>query len=122
MHQIGKCSLSLALLRNMNTRTVLRITMIRDYNSLPSFLREFAELVKIANPHFIELKSYMHVGMSTLRLKRSHMLEMSEIRRYAKSLLSYLSEFRIMDESEISRIVVMQNNNRFVSRWISGYD
>lgn len=113
---------SLALLRNMNTRTVLRITLIRDYNTLPSFLRDFAELVKIANPHFIELKSYMHVGMSTLRLERSHMLEMSEIRGYAKGLLSYLSEFRIMDESEISRIVVMQNNNRFVSRWISGYD
>jgi tRNA wybutosine-synthesizing protein 1 len=112
---------SLAFLRGVNTRTVLRITMIRDYNSSPSFLREFAEIIRIANPHFIELKSYMHVGMSTLRLEGSHMLEMSEIRGYAKGLLHYLSGFSIMDESEISRIVVMQNNNRYVNRWISGY-
>jgi tRNA wybutosine-synthesizing protein 1 len=50
------------------------------------------------------------------------MLEMSEIREYAKCLLSFLSEFSIMDESEISRIVVLQNNSRFVTRWIPGYD
>ena len=86
------------------------------------FLREFADIVRNANPHFIELKSYMHVGMSTLRLERSHMLEMSEIREYAKCLVSFLSEFSIMDESQISRIVVLQNNSRFVNRWIPGYD
>ena len=113
---------SLVFLSSANTRTVLRITMIRGYNSSPEFLREFADLVRNANPHFIELKSYMHVGMSTLRLESSHMLEMSEIREYANCLLSFLSEFSIMDESEISRIVVLQNNSRFVSRWIPGYD
>jgi tRNA wybutosine-synthesizing protein 1 len=113
---------SLVFISSVNTRTVLRITMIRGYNSSLKFLREFADIVRNANPHFIELKSYMHVGMSTLRLEGSHMLEMSEIREYAKSLLSLLSEFSVMDESEISRIVVLQNNSRFVTRWIPGYD
>jgi tRNA wybutosine-synthesizing protein 1 len=113
---------SLVFISSVNTRTVLRITMIRGYNSSLKFLREFADIVRNANPHFIELKSYMHVGMSTLRMEGSHMLEMSEIREYAKSLLSLLSEFSVMDESEISRIVVLQNNSRFVTRWIPGYD
>lgn len=113
---------SLSFLSNVNTRTVVRITMIRGYNSSMKFLPEFAHVIRIANPHFIELKSYMHVGMSILRLEASHMLEMSEVRQYAKGLDNSLSEFSIMDESEISRIVVMQNNQRFVNRWIPGYE
>jgi tRNA wybutosine-synthesizing protein 1 len=113
---------SLSFLSNVNTRTVVRITMIRGYNSSMKFLPEFAHIIRIANPHFIELKSYMHVGMSILRLEASHMLEMSEVRQYAKGLDNLLSEFSIMDESEISRIVVMQNNQRFVNRWIPGYE
>lgn len=113
---------SLSFLSNVNTRTVVRITMIRGYNSSMKFLPEFAHIIRIANPHFIELKSYMHVGMSILRLEASHMLEMLEVRQYAKGLNNLLSEFSIMDESEISRIVVMQNNQRFVNRWIPGYE
>jgi tRNA wybutosine-synthesizing protein 1 len=113
---------SLSFLSNVNSRTVVRITMIRGYNSSMKFLPEFAHIIRIANPHFIELKSYMHVGMSILRLEASHMLEMSEVRQYAKGLDNLLSEFSIMDESEISRIVVMQNNQRFVNRWIPGYE
>lgn len=113
---------SLSFLSNVNTRTVVRITMISGYNSSMKFLPEFAHIIRIANPHFIELKSYMHVGMSIHRLEASHMLEMSEVREYAKGLDKLLSEFNIMDESEISRIVVMQNNHRFVNRWIPGYE
>jgi len=60
--------------------------------------------------------------MSTKRLEASHMLEMEEIRQYANALCGLLPEFTIMDESEISRIVVLQNQHRFVDRWIQGYE
>jgi tRNA wybutosine-synthesizing protein 1 len=112
---------SLRLLATLNTRTVLRMTLIRGYNDIHDFADEFAVMMAHGNPHFIELKSYMHIGMSTKRLERDHMLEMNEVRVFAAKLCAKMSSFKIMDESEISRIVVLQNEMRYVDRWITGY-
>jgi tRNA wybutosine-synthesizing protein 1 len=109
---------SLRFLETVNTRTVLRMTMIREYNDNMKFIEELAEMMREANPHFIELKSYMHVGMSTQRLEKNNMLEMSEIRNFASQLRDRMTDFSIMDESEISRVVVLQNHKRYTNRWI----
>src|ERR1044071_112347 len=113
---------SLELLSELDTRTVLRMTLIRNFNDSTNSVNEFANLVKRGNPHFIEIKSYMHIGMSTQRLERSDMLEMHEIKDYSDLMCSCLDSFSIMDESEISRIVVLQNHNRYTVRWIEGYE
>ena len=110
---------SLHFLANVNTRTVLRMTLIRDYNDNPQFVNEFAEMMLQGNPHFIELKSYMHIGMSTKRLKKNNMLEMDEIQKFSTELCGKIPGFSIMDESEISRIVVLQNQKRYIDRWIN---
>ena len=110
---------SLHFLANVNTRTVLRMTLIRDYNDNLQFVNEFAEMMLQGNPHFIELKSYMHIGMSTKRLKKNSMLEMDEIQKFSMELCEKIPGFSIMDESEISRIVVLQNQKRYVDRWIN---
>ena len=112
---------SLEWLSQANTRTVLRVTLIRGYNDLKSLIPEFAELISRGTPHFIELKSYMHIGMSTQRLEEEQMLEMDEVQNFARELCNKLQGFEVMDESEISRIVVLQNKNRVVDRWIKEY-
>src|SRR6187200_1183163 len=106
----------------MDTRTVLRMTMIRNFNDSTNSVNEFADLVKRGNPHFIEIKSYMHIGRSTQGLDRSDMLEMDEIRGFSDLMRNSLGKFSIMDESEISRIVVLQNRKRYTERWIEGYE
>jgi tRNA wybutosine-synthesizing protein 1 len=112
---------SLRFLATVDTRTVLRMTMIREYNDNTTIIDELAEMIRQANPHFIELKSYMHIGMSTQRLKKNNMLEMSEVRNFASQLHDTITDFSIMDESEVSRIVVLQNHKRYINRWINGY-
>jgi tRNA wybutosine-synthesizing protein 1 len=92
--------------------------MIRGYNEEISNAEDFAQIVSRANPHFVEIKSYMHIGMSVQRLERNNMLEMSEIRTFVDYLVSKLPSFFIMDESEISRIVVLQNRGRYTKRYI----
>jgi tRNA wybutosine-synthesizing protein 1 len=109
---------SLEFLANARTRTVLRMTMIRGYNEEISNAEDFAQIVSRANPHFVEIKSYMHIGMSVQRLEKNNMLEMSEIRTFVDYLVSKLPSFFIMDESEISRIVVLQNRGRYTKRYI----
>lgn len=112
---------SLHFLASAQTRTVLRMTLIRDYNDHLDFVQEFSKMMEEGNPHFIELKSYMNIGMSTMRLGRNNMMEMSEVRNFARLLCSKLRGYSIMDESEISRIVVIQNKVRYTDRWIKGY-
>jgi tRNA wybutosine-synthesizing protein 1 len=43
------------------------------------------------------------------------------VRYFANSLCKKMLSFRVMDESEISRIVVLQNQERYVDRWIKDY-
>jgi len=112
---------TLNILAEINTRTVLRMTLIRNYNSDLGNIPAFVNLIKKANPHFIEVKSYMHIGMSTNRLEHNNMLEVREVKEFSNSLQKYLQHYNIMDESEISRIVVLQNKNRYTNRWIKEY-
>ena len=109
---------SLEFLANARTRTVLRMTMIRGYNEEISNAEDFAQIVSRANPHFVEIKSYMHIGMSVQRLEKNNMLEMSEISTFVDYLVNKLPSFFIMDKSEISRIVVLQNQGRYTKRYI----
>jgi tRNA wybutosine-synthesizing protein 1 len=112
---------SLRMLSKLDTRTVIRITLIKGYNDSEQMIPAFASMIKEANPHFIEIKSYMHVGRSTNRLEHENMLEMDEVRAFATKLAEQSQDFFVMDESFVSRIVVLQNKKRFMDRWIAAY-
>jgi tRNA wybutosine-synthesizing protein 1 len=112
---------TLGMLKKLETRTVLRITLIRDYNTNEEMIPAFASMIKKSSPHFIEVKSYMHIGRSTNRLEREQMLEIDEVRYFASELAKQSKMFSVMDESLISRIVVLQNQKRFTDRWIPTY-
>ena len=109
------------MLSTLGTRTVLRITLIRGYNDNEEMIPVFASLLQKSNVHFVEIKSYMHIGRSTNRLEYSDMLEMEEVRSFADKLSQENNTFVVMDESEISRIVILQNKKRFVDRFIPAY-
>ena len=112
---------TLQMLKELNTRTVLRITLIRDYNDHNEMIPAFAKMLEESSPHFVEIKSYMHVGRSTNRLERENMLEMEEVKNFSKEIVNQSKNFSIMDESYVSRIVILQNNERSIDRWISSY-
>ena len=112
---------TLEMLKELETRTVLRITLIRDYNTNEEMIPIFANMIRHSSPHFIEVKSYMHIGRSINRLERSDMLEMDEVKHFALELARQSKIFSVMDESYISRIVVLQNQERFTDRWIPTY-
>ncbi len=112
---------TLHMLKELDTRTVLRITLIRDYNTHVDMIPSFASMIKESSANFIEIKSYMHIGRSTNRLERENMLEVDEVRFIAKEMAEQSEIFSIMDESYISRIVVLQNKERFIDRIIPAY-
>lgn len=109
---------SLELLSQMKTRTVIRITLIKGYNDKSEQLPKAADLIKTGNPHFVEVKSYMHIGYSQSRLSSDNMLNFEEIKSFTIKLLSYLPEFVYMDDMPRSLISVIQNTKRYTDRWI----
>ena len=63
----------------------------------------------------------MHIGRSTNRLEHSNMLEMEEVKEFSNQVAKQSKIFSVMDESFVSRISVLQNNERFIDRWIPTY-
>ena len=113
---------TLGMLKELDTRTVLRVTLIRGYNDLAGMIPAFASMFERGSPHFVEIKSYMHIGRSTNRLERTNMLDMDEVREFAGQIVRRCGgAFSVMDESVVSRISVLQNNRRFTDRWIGAY-
>jgi len=112
---------TLEMLKNLDTRTVLRITLIRDYNNKKEMIPAFAKMLKQSSPNFVEIKSYMHIGRSTNRLDHENMLEMEEVRKFSEEVAKQSDLFSVMDESYVSRIAVLQNNKKNIDRWISTY-
>ena len=112
---------TLNMLSKLDTRTVLRVTLIRNYNNNADMVPAFAKMLDQSNVHFVEIKSYMHIGRSTNRLEYDDMLQMEEVQDFAHDLIEKNPNFTVMDESEISRIVVLQNKKRFIDRFIPAY-
>lgn len=95
---------TLALLQNFRCPTVIRTTLVRGLNM--ENVNEYAELVKKAQPTYIETKAYMHIGFSNLRLGFERMPEHKEVRDFAAGLAEKTG-YRILDESIESRVVLL---------------
>ena len=112
---------TLSMLKHLDARTVLRVTLIRDYNDVSETVSAFGEMFREASPHFIEIKSYMHIGRSTNRLEYSNMLEMKEVRQFSEQVAKESKIFSILDESYVSRISLLQNNERYIDPIIPAF-
>ncbi len=108
---------SLEIFRKMETRRVLRLTMIKGMNMDDMFLDQYADLIEQANPHFLEIKAYMWIGFSRKRLSENNMPSHEEIRNYARKL-EERTNFGIADEKEDSRVVLLASGKEKVTRFI----
>ncbi len=99
----------LELMNGLPTRTVVRLTLVKGENMHNA--EGYAELIKKANPMFVEAKAYMFVGFSRNRLTINNMPNHEEIRAFAEELLRYLPGYHLEDEYEPSRVVLIMRDN-----------
>ncbi len=100
---------TLKLLPKLNTRTVIRITCIRNMNMVEP--ENYAELIKMAKPMFVELKGYVAVGFSRERLGVDFMPKHFEVKEFAEKICKE-SKYKIIDEKENSRVVLLMKEDR----------
>ncbi|HJK28373.1 MAG TPA: radical SAM protein, partial [Methanocorpusculum sp.] len=98
---------SLSLLQNKEdegVRTAIRTTLVKGYNDHNP--EGTASLVKKASPRFVEIKGYMYLGYSRMRLPETAVPAMDEIRTFARAVAQY-ADYQILDENVPSRVVCL---------------
>ena len=86
------------------TRTAIRITLIKGFNIFDP--AGYARLLLMAEPDYIEVKAYMHVGFSRKRLGRDAMPEHEEVLSFASEICDETG-YRIVDDVGVSRVVLL---------------
>ncbi len=99
-----KLNETLGLLQSFRCPTVLRMTLVKNYNM--SDLEEYARLVQKSGPTYIETKAYMHIGFSHLRLGFDNMPTHNDVRTYAEALAEKTG-YKILNEAPESRVVLL---------------
>ncbi len=98
---------SLEVMRKSGTRTAVRITLTKGVNMISP--EGYASLIGFAEPDYVELKSYMHLGFSRNRLCRDSMPSHEEVLDFSKKVAEALG-YCIADQSEASRVVLLSGD------------
>jgi len=96
---------SLKLFSTLKTKRVIRLTLIKGINMVEP--EKYAELIKLANPDYVEAKSYMHIGGSVNRLKFENMPSHEEVKEFAQKVADALG-YKVSDEQKASRVVLLK--------------
>ncbi len=99
-----RLSKTLELLPSLNTRTVVRHTLVDQWNICRE--SEYAKLVSLAEPDFIEAKAYVFVGDSRRRMTIANMPSHETIKGFAMKLAEQTGYDLIM-EKKASRVVLL---------------
>jgi tRNA wybutosine-synthesizing protein 1 len=102
---------SLKLMNKMKTRTVFRMNLIKDLNMNENLIKEYSELIKIANPSFVEVKGFMSVGYSRERLGYEKMPTDEEMKEFCEKL-SKETGLKILDSHKFSRAFVLGKDKK----------
>ncbi len=95
---------TLELLPSLDTRTVLRITAVKGLNMTDP--EGYADLIKKANPMFVEVKGYSWVGASRARLKETSAPSHEEVKMFAQELTG-ATGLEMIDEKKESAVVLL---------------
>jgi len=112
-----KFNRTLEIFPKLPTRKVIRLTLVKDLNMKEEMVEGYAELIKKALPHWVEVKGFVSVGYARKRLGYERMPTFEEVREYAKKIAK-ATGYKIEDADKNSKVVLLRGNhsvNRFIS-------
>ncbi len=105
-----KIQQTLALLPSLNTRIVIRHTLVHGWNMDEKHVDAYARLDAQASPMFIEPKGYVFVGSSRKRLHFSNMPRHDQIRDFGQKLAERLGYEQVMEKND-SLVVLLSSKS-----------
>ena len=106
-----KINKTLDLLPSLNTRTVIRHTLVNNWNMDRRLIKEYSILDEKASPLFIEPKGYVFVGYSRKRMTISNMPSHNKVREFGKAL-AYNLGYELKMERTDSRVVLLSKQSK----------
>ena len=106
-----KINQTLELLPSLNTRTVIRHTLVQGWNMDDKHISGYSKLDEKATPLFIEPKGYVFVGYSRKRMNLSNMPTHEKIKNFSNKLAKNLGYNVLMEKSD-SRVVLLSKNKK----------
>ena len=97
---------SLDIVHEHRCRSVIRMTLARGLNMVRP--EDYARLIARAEPDFVELKAYMHLGRSRDRLTREAMPSHEEILQFAGELGKALG-YELQADVPLSRVALLSS-------------
>jgi tRNA wybutosine-synthesizing protein 1 len=102
---------TLEILPSLKTRTVIRHTLVKNWNIKDKYIKEYAKLDELSSPMFIEPKGYVFVGGSRKRMNLSNMPTHEEIKNFS-NILSKIIGYRFVMDKEDSRVVLLSQTSK----------
>jgi tRNA wybutosine-synthesizing protein 1 len=102
---------SLSLFSTLSCRRLVRFTQIKGLNDDTNYFKDYKELIELGKPDFVEIKAYMHLGMSQNRHSKEQMPEFVEVVDFGKKLARYLGNYDYIDAAPNSRIVLLRRRD-----------
>ncbi len=97
---------TLELFPSLDIRTAVRHTLVKGWNL--GWEKEYADMIKKAEPDFVEAKGYVFVGDSRRRMGLSNMPSHGSVKEFAHRLEKEL-DIRVVDEKKDSRVVLLSD-------------
>jgi tRNA wybutosine-synthesizing protein 1 len=104
----GRFLESLDMMRDSPSRRVVRLTLARNLNLKDP--RGYARLIEVAEPDFVEVKAYMHLGLSRKRLGRDAMPTHDEVMGFARELSDILG-YPLKNHVPLSRVALLSRGS-----------
>jgi len=97
---------SLEILKEHRCRSVIRMTLASGLNM--DRPQDYARLIAMAEPDFVEVKAYMHLGKSRDRLSRSAMPQHFEIMNFSNALEA-ATGYDLVADVPLSRVALLSS-------------
>ena len=107
-----KINKTLELLPSLDTRTVIRHTLVNGWNMNEKYIKEYANLDIKADPMFIEPKGYVFVGYSRKRMNLSNMPSHEMIINFTDKLAEKVGYPITMQKSD-SRVALLSKKTEW---------
>tara|TARA_Y100000310_G_scaffold343710_1_gene452653 strand:+ start:1320 stop:2252 length:933 start_codon:yes stop_codon:yes gene_type:complete len=95
---------SLEIISKLDSRTVIRITAVKKLNMTNE--KDYAKLIKKANPKFVEIKSYSWVGESRERLEIDNVPSYDDCLSFAEKIAE-LIDYKVIDTHKESKAILL---------------
>ena len=106
-----KINKTLELLPSLDTRTVVRHTLVENWNMDGKYIKEYAKLDKKAEPMFIEPKGYVFVGYSRKRMNISNMPKHDKVKDFGLKIAKEIG-YDLSMEKPKSRVVLLTKDSK----------